>query len=443
MRLFGTTRTGTPAPAGRGTWCCEFELSGDAVPRAVTEPAGQEQARVLVRLHGEPLGYLGVPLPPTGLDVDDLVRLAHATFARGIAAHLAEEGVHDERLPGRPAAAGGRCPNRVVADDLVTVVVCTRDRSAVLASCLERLRRLTHGAVEVLVVDNAPSDDGTRRLVESVAREDPRFRYAVEPRPGLSFARNRGLAEAAGRFVLFTDDDVSVDPDWVQGVLRGFRRRDDVACVTGLVCTADITSAAEAYFDARASSWSSRTEPRLFDLAGDRDASALYPYAPGIFGTGANFGFDRDHLRALGGFDEALGAGTRTRGGEDLDVFVRVLRSGRAIAYEPAAVVWHHHRADDAALLRQLYGYGTGLSAFVVKCLMSAGTRGEVLRRLIVGARRLAAMPGDAGDRLDGRSARPDGALRRELLGVAVGPMLYLLSLADLRRRPHGVPSAP
>jgi GT2 family glycosyltransferase len=436
MRLLTTPRNATDAP---GTWCCEFELSGDAPPRAVSAPAGQQQARVLVRLHGEPLGYLGLPLPSAGLDVGDLVRRAHAAFAPRIATHLDQEAVEVE---GRPAPAGEGCPNRVDSDGLVTVVVCTRERSAVLAVCLQRLQQLSHRDVEVLVVDNAPSDDSTRRVVEAAAATDPRIRYTREPRPGLSAARNRGLAEARGRYVLYTDDDVSVDLDWVQGVLRGFRRRPDVACVTGLVCTADITSPAEAYFDARAAAWSARTEPRLFDLAADRDGSTLYPYAPGLFGTGANFAFDRDHLRALGGFDEALGAGARTRGGEDIDVFVRVLRSGRAIAYEPAAIVWHHHRADDAALLAQLYGYGTGLSAFVAKYLLSRETRGEVLRRVVAGARRLATIPADTDARLGDQAVRPPGALRRELFGVAVGPLLYLGALRDVRRRAGDVAAA-
>ncbi|MFW3172525.1 glycosyltransferase family 2 protein [Geodermatophilus sp. CPCC 206100] len=421
-----------PAEDVTGTWCCELELSGNAPPRAVTPSSGQHEARVLVRLHGEPLGYLEAPLPAMGLDVDAVVRRAAAEFAPRIAAHLAEESLPVQE---RPAAAGEGCPNRVVSDELVTVVVCTRDRSPVLASCLEHLQQLTHPAVDVLVVDNAPSDESTHRLVAAVAARDPRVRYTREPRPGLSYARNRGLAEARGRYVLFTDDDVSVDPLWVQGVLKGFRRRDDVACVTGLVCTADISSAAEAYFDARAAAWSSRTEPRLYDLAEDRDPSALYPYSPGLFGTGANFAFDRDHLRALGGFDEALGAGTRTRGGEDIDVFVRVLRSGRALVYEPSAIVWHHHRADDAALLTQMYGYGTGLSAFVAKYLFASETRGEVLRRVLAGARRLVTIPTDAGERMGDQTARPDGARRRELFGVAVGPLLYLGALRDRRRR--------
>jgi hypothetical protein len=64
-------------------------------------------------------------------------------------------------------------------------------------------------------------------------------------------------------------------------------------------------------------------------------AAVLYPYSAGIFGTGANFVVSRAAFEALGGFDEVLGAGALTRGGEDLDWFVRTLHQGFALAYEP------------------------------------------------------------------------------------------------------------
>jgi glycosyltransferase involved in cell wall biosynthesis len=314
----------------------------------------------------------------------------------------------------------------VVADELVTVVVCTRNRARILENCLAKLRALTYPHLEVVVVDNAPSDDSTRRAVEAVVVVDDRFRYVAEPRPGLSRARNRGLAEARGNYVAYTDDDVAVDPDWVHGLVKGFQRRADVGCVTGLVCTASITGAAERYFDARAASWSTRCETQEFDLVGTGRPNALYPFSPGIFGTGANFAFDRALLEDLGAFDEALGAGTKTRGGEDLDIFVRVLRRGHAIVYEPAAVVWHHHRADRAALMKQMFGYGTGLAAFITKCIVDPATRWEVLRRIPLGLRRIAAIGAQTSGRLGEGAERPRGALLWEFAGFAAGPVLYL-----------------
>ena len=101
-----------------------------------------------------------------------------------------------------------------------------------------------------------------------MAREfgtDPRFRYVREPRPGLSCARNRGLAEASADIVAFTDDDVGVDPWWLNGIARGFRAASDVACVTGLIATAEIDNAAQLYFHLR-EGWGTNCDRRIYDL---------------------------------------------------------------------------------------------------------------------------------------------------------------------------------
>ncbi|PWW21801.1 GT2 family glycosyltransferase [Geodermatophilus normandii] len=377
-------------------WCAALELAGEPALDAPLPFAGQPRARVLVRLHGEPLGYLTAPVPAGGPDVPALAAEAADRFATEIAAHLAAEGIV------APATEPGPgCPTRPVAgDELVSVVVCTRDRPEILAACLDRLAGLRYPHVEVVVVDNAPSDERTRALVEGRAAQDARFRYVCEPRPGLSRARNRGLTEARGRWLAYTDDDVAVDPGWVDGLLRGSRRADDIGCVTGLVATAGISGAAEEYFDARAAAWSTRTAPAVLTPDGD-GSDPLHPYRPSLFGTGANLAFDRALLQRLSGFDEALGAGTRTRGGEDIDAFVRVLRAGSSIAYEPSALVWHHHRADLAGLRRQMYGYGSGLTAFATKCLLDPGTRRDVLRRVPAGLRRLGGLRADTSARLE------------------------------------------
>jgi GT2 family glycosyltransferase len=214
--------------------------------------------------------------------------------------------------------------------------------------------------------------------------------------------------------------------------VRGFRRRPDVACVTGLVCTASLSTAAELYFDARVS-WADSCSPRIFDLS-PAYADGLYPYSPGRFGTGANFAFRTETLRALGGFDEALGAGSRTRGGEDLDVFVRVLLAGYALAYEPAAVVWHHHRSDLPELQRQMFAYGTGLTAFLAKHLLDRATRRELLRRVPQGVRRMLAIPGATERALEGTAVGSRSLLVRELAGCVAGPAYYIAARRALPR---------
>ena len=404
------------APAERvlelPVWCGELDVL--ELPDApLHPPRGSRSYRLLVRAGGEPLGYVQGPLA-AATSVEELFRQVRAELPPP-ATPTGPPGLHD------------------VAEDLrVTVAVCTRERPADLERCLRWLAQLRYRSLEVLVVDNAPSGTATRDVVARATERDPRVRRVVEPRPGLSRARNRALAEASGEVLAFTDDDVRVDPWWVHGLVRGFARRADVGCVTGLVATDGISTAPEAYFDRRVP-WATVRPHRLYDLDGQRLDDPMYPYAAGVFGTGANFAVDTALMRRLGGFDEALGAGSPARGGEDLDAFVRVLQGGCALSHEPAALVWHHHRADVAGLRRQMYGYGTGLTAFYAKHLLDPATRGSFLRSAPHGAARLAkvggvsrgAAPRGAEPALGGDAVHTEDLLVRELTGMAVGPLLY------------------
>ncbi|MFC4949016.1 glycosyltransferase [Pseudonocardia sp. GCM10023141] len=434
----GTGESGDSDERG-GTWCAQIELaSSGAVTSVAPQSPEHAKVRALVRLHGEPLGYATVPAVRGSVDREQLLALAWKQWSDEINEHMVGEGhpvldgLHVADLP-LPGPTDG-CPSRVVADSFVSIVVCTHNRSEMLPRCLASLRALTYPRLEVIVVDNAPSDGSTRAVVEKVMAADDRFRYVVEPQAGLSYARNKGLGEARGAIVAYTDDDVSVDPQWVEGIVRGFGRRTDVGCVTGLVCSASMSTSAEAYFDARAASWSMRIQPQVFQLEEGKKGSPLYPFSAGVFGTGANFAFDRSLLHTSEGFDEALGAGARTRGGEDLDAFVNTLLNHRAIVYEPSAIVWHHHRVGHDELLRQLYGYGTGFAAFITKCLMRRSTRWEVVRRIPAGFGRIIAIRSETKAALGEKVEFPKGAAMVEFMGYAAGPFLYAQARRANRR---------
>jgi len=248
--------------------------------------------------------------------------------------------------------------------------------------------------------------------------------------PGLSAARNRGLGEASAQYVAFTDDDVHVDSWWLEGIVAGFARDPLAGCVTGLVPPAELDDPAQQFFDRRYS-WASHLEPRVFDMSGRGDDSPLYPYSAGIFGTGANFAIDRELFKGLGGFDEALGAGSPAGGGEDLDAFVRVLRAGRSLVYEPSAIVWHVHRADEQALRRQLFYYGVGLTAYLTKYVLNGRTVWQIVARLPAGARRGRRMwsPTQIGE------PAPRILVLAEVAGMFAGPFAYLRGRLRLSRR--------
>ncbi len=412
-----SARDTAAAEQGSTIWCTEIDVVTG--PQRLVPPVGTVgRARILVRSSGAPIEFVEMPLPAAGLLTADIVDALSDRAAERLATAADADPTH----PSAPRP-------------LVSVVVCTRDRGPELAQCLENLAQLTYGNLEILIVDNAPTTTVSREVVLARVATDARFRYVLEPGPGLSKARNRGLAEARGEYLAYTDDDVAVDPNWVTALIAGFTRRDDVGCVTGLVCTATLQTPAEHYFDQRVS-WAESCEPRLFDLTSHAD-DPLYPYAAGLFGTGASMAFSTSLLREMGGWDEALGAGTRAKGGEDLDMFVRVLFEGRAIAYEPAAIVWHHHRSDLVGLRRQIFGYGTGLSAFLTKHLMDSGTRPDLLRRIPQGIAKAVTVPRGKSEDQTAAALAAVGSKRalivREFAGMAVGPALYAMARRDNR----------
>jgi GT2 family glycosyltransferase len=351
-------------------WVASLELTGDAGLAGPDgpAPAGQGQARVLVRLHGAPLGFVNVPVTPVETLTLRVRAAAERTLADAVRRH---EDLHARSAEVADEAcwtARVACPSNFTArgDAGISIVICTRDRTKSLEECLSAVREIDYRPLEILVVDNAPSGDDTRDLVTALAADDPRIRYTLELRPGLSAARNHGLAQARHDLVAFTDDDAIVDSGWPAALAAGFASDPAAVCVTGFVPAGGLDTRSERYFDARYS-WGEIAEPRRYDLLQHRLPVRFYPFSAGLFGTGANFAVRRDTVTGLGGFDTLLGVGAPGLGGEDLDMFLRLILAGGRICYVPSAFVWHRHRSDPDALGDQIYSYGHGLGAYLAK----------------------------------------------------------------------------
>jgi len=318
---------------------------------------------VLVRFHGEPIGILTFAVH--GCTARELGELIASRFNDRILRHTVADALTDHAGPADSSRA--ECPQRPDFDrPPVTVAVCTRDGAERLPQCLDSLVALAYPAdlLDLLVVDNAPQDDATRRLV---AFHYPSIRYVAEPRPGLDHARNCAIAAGTGVIVAFTDDDVSVDAGWVDAISRVFVDEPDVDAVTGLVVADEID-----------------VEPqRLFELYGgfgrgfdrqfhrvdtvSREKAARRHAGAGRFGTGANMAFRRRVFDRIGGFDPALDVGTPTNGGGDLEMFFRVLKEGGTLVYEPSAIVRHRHRRTYSQLRTQLANNGLGFYSHLVR----------------------------------------------------------------------------
>ncbi|TFV60093.1 glycosyltransferase [Mycobacterium sp. PS03-16] len=307
----------------------------------------------------------------------------------------------------------------------ISVVLCTKDRPLQLRDALEGLVALDYPNFEIVVVDNNPASGLTRPIVDSYA--SPRVRRVDAPAAGLSIARNVGIMNALYDIVAFTDDDVIVDHRWLKRLALGFCRSEGVVCVCGMVPSAEVVTPAQSYFDRRVG-WAGDCEPAIYSLADPPKDDPLFPLRVANYGTGANFAVRKAVILDLGGFDEGLGVGSPAGGGEDIDMFVRIVLAGHELAREPSAVVWHRHRRSPADLQTQIYNYGLGLGAWICKLLLHPKTLAMIIRRSVNGVRHLRVIT--VVDRaVDSQpDATLDGLSRCELNGVLHGPRALLRS---------------
>jgi O-antigen biosynthesis protein len=350
-------------------WVCVLDIDQGAEVVGVSGPLMPHQlsTRALIRIHGAPVGHVCIPTQPQKSLATRARQAADHSLREQLELHILWDSYNECPDPSQWDASLA-CPRRFPTsnDAGLSIVICTRNRANQLSACLRTLQEITYSPIEILVVDNAPNCNETRTVVTSLAQDDHRIRYTCESRPGLSMARNHGLARASFELVAFTDDDVIVDPGWATAISAGFASDPEAVCVTGMVASGALDTEAERYFDTRYP-WGAAFEPRRYDLTAYRHPSRLYPFKAGIFGTGANFAVRREAVMQLGGFDPLLGAGSPGRGGEDLDLFLRLVLAGGRICYIPSALVWHRHRADIGALGEQVYSYGYGLGAYLAK----------------------------------------------------------------------------
>jgi GT2 family glycosyltransferase len=348
--------------------------------------------------------------------IDWLILEADDDPEEAVAKLLARNELSDDRPPLPPEPPGA-----------LTVAICTRERPDLLRSCLERVCTAAGDNYPVVVVDNAPRGVGTEQVVTEFAARGFDIRRIVEPLPGLSRARNRALAEIDTEYVAFTDDDALADRAWPRELHRGFSIGRSVAVVTGIVPPAQIETETQALFERKIYKWSNKLEARTTRLDQDGGPNA-FPTSTGDLGTGANFAVDRRVVLDLGGFDEALGAGSLSRGGEDTEMFVRVLRAGYELRFQPAAIVWHLHAVDPRELRKIVFGYGKGMSALTCSEFLRPGKM-AMLRGTMRSAGDLARdRQSDVG------MGTPRSHLFLEAAGVVCGPFAYAIERVRKRR---------
>lgn len=237
---------------------------------------------------------------------------------------------------------------------LISVCLCTWNRAELLDRTLAEMRRLRipEGVEwEVLVVNNACTD----HTDEVLARHDGRLplRRLFEPKQGHSHARNCAAAAASGELVLWTDDDVLVDSEWLAEYVAAAERWPEAQFFGGTI---------EPWFEAEPPAWIRRNLAQLSGpLVINRRGDAVRPLAEGERVNGANMGFRRevfDDARfnvSLGRVADALISGDET------EFFDRLMSRGASGIWVGSARVRHfipRSRLTRAYIAAWFHGYG-------------------------------------------------------------------------------------
>ncbi len=321
--------------------------------------------------HNIPLGQQEILAAQLPMSATELTNLAVQAITPTIGSHLLEQGFK-AALPVISKNPARDCPPEFKAlmaleqplakleqhfsslnSETISVLICTRNRPEQLERCLRSLQNLSPFPHEIIVIDNAPSSDATQKLVAKI----PEVKYVLEPRPGLSIARNTGIRKSTGNIIAFTDDDVIVHPDWITRIAQSFQR-DRVIAMTGLILPAELENEAQLIFQKGHTGFGWGYRPITFDTQFFED---MKPYAVPVWriGAGANMAFRRELFDRIGLFDERLGAGA-SGCSEDSEIWYRILAEGWFCRYEPTAVVYHYHRGDLDSLKHQMYHYMRG-----------------------------------------------------------------------------------
>ncbi|NQE32773.1 glycosyltransferase family 2 protein [Microcoleus asticus] len=379
-----------------------LDLEISKLPPAITVEERYSKALVLIRLHGKPIGQALLSVVRGSIEGSQL----QETLMNAAGENLWKNWLYDSLAWDERGS--------LQAIPIATVAVCTRDRPEDLRRTLEAFMQLPDDGQEYLVIDNCPATDATEELVKNY----PKVRYVREDVPGSSAARNRALREAKHEFVAFTDDDAAPDPNWLRSLLWNFSD-PRVMCVTGLLMPLELETEAQEWFE-RYSPHGRGFERRIFDGA------HCNPLVVAPVGVSASMALRKSSIDCIGLFDEALGAGTPTVGGEDCELFARILRAGYCIVYEPRALSWHRHRRTWEELQKTLQGYGIGVYAFWTR--MFVINREFSVLRLAWGWLHSKQIPELFASLRKQPESIPSDLLLAQLRGCVSGPMAYFAS---------------
>ncbi|HIW97590.1 MAG TPA: glycosyltransferase [Candidatus Tidjanibacter gallistercoris] len=217
----------------------------------------------------------------------------------------------------------------------LSLIIATYNRGGKLCATLDSLlvQTLPQELWEAVVVNNNSTDDTAERFAAyAAAHPELDVRMVEEPVQGVSAARNRGIAESRGEYIVVIDDDETVVPVFLERYYDLFESEPGTAAAGGRILPG---------FEGVPPRWMSPYTERA--IAGTLDLGGrVREFPEGKFFGGGNHGYRRSVVARYGGYDTALGrTGTVLLAGEEKEFYGRLRAGGERIVYLPDAVIYH------------------------------------------------------------------------------------------------------
>jgi len=218
---------------------------------------------------------------------------------------------------------------------MITATISTYNRENYLPQVLESLRKQTldRNLFEIVLVNNN-SPGETEQISKTFANNNPdvKFTYVLETQQGLSYGRNRGIAEAKGEFITFIDDDAFLTEDYLEKIYNCFRSNEEIAAIGSKILL---------HYEAIVPNWENKYLNSLLGYFNLGDERKKFPKSD--YPRGSNMSFRTSVFDRVGGFNVDLGRkGGNLAGSEEKDLFQRIYEhSDLEVLYIPDAVVMH------------------------------------------------------------------------------------------------------
>lgn len=216
---------------------------------------------------------------------------------------------------------------------LLSVVIPTHNRATILKVALDSFKAMNlpkNYPFELVVIANA-CEDGTCEVVRSTLNDvDFHWKLVEELMPGLSVARNKGVQASKGQVIVFLDDDITLEKDWLNGLIESisYNHFDVWGGKINLW-----------WNECREPSWFTYYEKRL--LGFNNHGNSIIEAKPNMI-FGGNFAFKRSVYESVGGFDEKFGrVGQKKMSGEESDFVTKAMLNDFKLGYSPLFIINH------------------------------------------------------------------------------------------------------